>query len=223
MNDAALAGRHGAELIRRAGLAHFIGGDGGSGAQFLDAQRAVILAVEADLFMLAGGQAQHFKGEQFEGAKQFSAAIEQEGGVGAGEIHEDIGLLPVAIVGHGRIDYDAVFQAESAVSDDGLEEFVDFVGSSDFVHKSASRKPAFSGQPSAISWADILIISEPSELRPESLMASGAKLARGSMMLPLRYLSFLRWRLAIISRISWPRWVRFMTACWAIPITFTTA
>ena len=45
--------------------------------QFLDAQRALILAVEGNLLVLAGGQAQHLERKQFESAQQFSAAVEQ--------------------------------------------------------------------------------------------------------------------------------------------------
>lgn len=141
MDDTALARGHRAELIGRAGLANFFGGDGGGGAEFLNSLRAMVVAVEADLFVFAGGQPQHFQGEQLEGAQEFSAAVEQQGGVGASEIDEDLGLFPVAIVGDGRVDDDAVFQVKTAVGDDGLEEFVDLVGGGDFIHMFLATGP----------------------------------------------------------------------------------
>src|SRR5580698_1668241 len=46
VDDAAFAGGHGAELVGGAGAADFFGGHRRGGAQFLDAERALILAVE---------------------------------------------------------------------------------------------------------------------------------------------------------------------------------
>ena len=67
-----------------------------------------------------------FEGQQFKGAEKFGAAIEQQSGIWAGEIHEDFGLLPVGW--RWGIDHDAVFEVESSVGDYGLEELVDAVG-----------------------------------------------------------------------------------------------
>src|SRR5579862_2998434 len=47
VDNAALAGRHRAELIRRPGTSHFFGGDGGGSAEFLNALRTLVLTVEA--------------------------------------------------------------------------------------------------------------------------------------------------------------------------------
>jgi len=69
---------------------------------------------------------ENFEGQEFEGAEKFGAAIEEQRGVGAGEIHEDFRLLPVG--GGWRVDYDAVFEVKPSVGDHGLEEFVDAVG-----------------------------------------------------------------------------------------------
>src|SRR5580698_10134944 len=149
MNDAALARGHGAELVGRSGAANFFGGDGGCGAEFLDAERALILAVEGDLFVLSGGKVQHFEGEQFEGAEKLSTAIEEQWRVGSGEVDEDLRLLPVAIFGKWRIDDDAVFEAKSALGDDGLQKFVDLVGGGEFVgngHEVSSQLSAVSFQ-----------------------------------------------------------------------------
>ena len=146
VDDAALARRHGAEVVRSPSLADFLGGDVGCGAQFLNAHGAAILAVEADFLVLPGSQVQHLEREQFKGAQQLSAAIEQKCGVGAGEVDENFRLLPVAILRERRVDDDAVLEVKTAVSDNGLKELVDLIGGSDFVHKAA-----FSYQPSAFS------------------------------------------------------------------------
>src|SRR5258708_14936283 len=124
---------HRSEVERRARLANFFGSDAGSHAQFLEADGALVLAVEGNLFVLGGRQMQDFKGQQFEGAEKFGAAIEQQRGIGTGEVDEDLVLLPIGW--RWRIDYDAVFEMESAVGDDGLEEFVDAVGGGEFVHR----------------------------------------------------------------------------------------
>jgi hypothetical protein len=108
----------------------------------------MILAVERNLLVLAGRQAEHFKGEKFEGAEEFATAIEQECGVGTGEVDENLRLLPVAVFGHGRIDDDAVLEAESTERDDGLEELVDLFGGGEFVR----NRHGFSSQLSAVSF-----------------------------------------------------------------------
>src|SRR3954471_4827809 len=59
VDDPALARGHWAELIRCSRLANLFCCYVGGSAQFLNAQRAAILAIEADLLMLAGRQAQH--------------------------------------------------------------------------------------------------------------------------------------------------------------------
>jgi hypothetical protein len=199
VDDAALARRHRAEVVRSSGPANLLGGDVGRGAQFLNAQGAAILAVEADFFVLARRQVQHFKGKQFKGAQQLSAAIEQQRGIGAGEVDKNFRLLPVAILRERGVDDDAVLEVKTAVSDNGLKELVDLIGGSDFVHKAAF---SYLG------------------LKPQSLFASDAALKRRSSTC---YLSFFLARLAIISRISRPSDVRFITACWAIWIKLLIA
>jgi hypothetical protein len=126
VDDAALARGHGSEVEWGSGLANFLGSDRGGHAKFLQADGALILAVEGNLFVVAGRQVEDFEGQQFEGAEKFGAAIEEQGGVGAGEVDEDFRLLPVG--GGWGIDYDPVFEVESSVGDYGLEEFVDAVG-----------------------------------------------------------------------------------------------
>ena len=202
------------------------------GAQFLDAQRALILAVEGNLFVLAGRQAQHFEGEEFEGAQQFSAAIEQEGGVGAGEVDENFRLLPVAVLGQRRIDDDPVFEAESAVGDDGLEEGVDLIGGGEFVGNGhgvgllaisswLSAESGFSGDTLAFNkslsdnHSQNFPLFEIGAVVSQELRANGQKLTATSLS------SWRAW--PCISRISRPSDVRFMTACCAIRIKLDSA
>jgi len=126
VDNAPLARRHGSEVEGSAGLANFFGGDAGSHAEFLEADGALVLAVERYLFMLAGRQAQDFEGQKFEGAEKFAAAIQQEGGIWAGKVDEYLGLLPLTL--RRRVDDDAVLQVKTAVGNDGLQEFIDLVG-----------------------------------------------------------------------------------------------
>jgi hypothetical protein len=109
------------------------------------AHRAAILAVETDLLVLAGSKVQHLERKEFKGAQQFSAAVEQERGIGAGEVDKNFRLLPVAILGERRVDNNAVFEAKTAMGDDGLKELVDFIGGGYFVHKKLSAISRQSG------------------------------------------------------------------------------
>jgi hypothetical protein len=112
-------------------VANFFRGYAGGHAEFLEADGALVLAVEGNLFVLVGGQVEDFEGQKFEGAEEFSAAIEEQGGIGSGEVDEDFGRLPSDL--RGRIDDDAVFEVKASVGDDGLEEFIDAVGGGEFV------------------------------------------------------------------------------------------
>jgi len=136
VHDAALARRHRAEVIWSPGLADFVGGDIGRGTQFLNAHRAPVLAIEADLLVFAGCETQHLQSDQFKSPQQFCATIEQHGGVRAGEVDEDFGFLPVAVLRQWRVNDDAVFEAKTTVRDDGLEKLIDFIRGGYFVHKS---------------------------------------------------------------------------------------
>jgi hypothetical protein len=133
----------------RRSRADVFGSDAGGELQFVDADGAEVLAIEPNLLVLVALEVQNFGGEQLEGAKQFAAAVEKQGGVGAGELDEDFRMLPLAVLGHGGIDGDAVFEFEAAVRDDGLEEFSDLLGGGYFVgnwHKSVlcSQVPVLS-------------------------------------------------------------------------------
>jgi len=133
VDDAALARGHGSEVVGSSGAANVIGGDGGGGAEFFEAHAALILAVERNFFVLAAGKAKDFEREKFEGAEKFSAAIEEKSGIGSGQVDENFGALPVAVLRQGRVDGDAVFEVEASVGDYGLEEFVDLFGGGEFV------------------------------------------------------------------------------------------
>src|SRR5580698_2256831 len=62
VDDAALARGHGSEVERGSGLADFFGSDRRGHAEFLEADGALVLAVEGNLFVLAGGQVEDFEG-----------------------------------------------------------------------------------------------------------------------------------------------------------------
>src|SRR5579863_1350109 len=64
-DDAALARGHGREVKGRSGLANFFGGYGGGHTKFLEADGALVLAVEGNFFVFRGGQVQDFEGQQF--------------------------------------------------------------------------------------------------------------------------------------------------------------
>ena len=83
--------------------------------------------------MFSGRQAKHLERQQFKGAQQFSAAIEQQGGVGSGEVHENFRFFPITILLQRGIDHDPILKAKPAVGDDGLQELVNLFGGSDFV------------------------------------------------------------------------------------------
>lgn len=128
VDDAALARGHGGELVGSSGAANFFGGDGGGGAKFFETDAALIVAIEGNLFVLAGRETEYLESEELEGAQELSAAIEEESGVGSGEVDENFGTLPVAVLGERRVDGDAVFEMEASVGDYGLEELVDLFG-----------------------------------------------------------------------------------------------
>ncbi len=65
--------------------------------------------------MLVGGQPQHLESDLLEGAQQFGAVFQHQRAVGAGELDQDFGALPLAISADLGVDDDLVPQAEVAV------------------------------------------------------------------------------------------------------------
>src|SRR5207244_7983294 len=57
----------------------------------------------------------------------------QERRIRSGELHQDLWMLPFALLGDVRIDRDAVLQFESTVRDYGLEEVSNLLCGGDFV------------------------------------------------------------------------------------------
>jgi len=92
-------------------------------------------AIEVDFFVLVAGKMKHLHGQQFERAQQFSAAFEQQGRIRAGEFHQNLRTFPVTIVGHWRVDGDAVFELEPGVLHHRAEKSVQLVCGLNFVHK----------------------------------------------------------------------------------------
>jgi len=149
VHDAALAGRHRVELIRASSLAHFLGGNSSCGAQLLNPHRPPVLAIETDLLMLPRRQPQHLKREQLKRAQKLATTIKQHRRIGAGEVDENLGLLPIAILRERRIDDDPVLEVEPAVSNDGLKKGIDLLCGGDFVgygHEISSQLSAVSLQ-----------------------------------------------------------------------------
>ena len=114
-------------------LAHAFGGNIGGQAQLLQTGGAEVLAVEADLLVLVGRQAQHLQRDMLEGAQQFAAVFQHQRAVGAGELDQDLGALPFAIGADRRVDGDLVAQAEIAGGEDRVQQFADLLGGGDFV------------------------------------------------------------------------------------------
>src|ERR1700730_1198306 len=69
MDDTTFARRHRREVEGSSGLAHFFGGDRRSHAQFFEPQGTLILAIEGNLLVLAGGKVQHFQSKKLERTK----------------------------------------------------------------------------------------------------------------------------------------------------------
>jgi len=177
-------------------VAHFFGRDAGRHAKLLEARFAMTHAVEADFFVLVARQMQHFHAQQFKRSQEFGATLEQKRCIGTSEFDEDLRPLPIAIVSHGRINRDAIFELQSGMSYHRTEKCIELVCRFDFVHK---KLRAISGeQMSNFSFAS-------SQLTAHS------------------YLSFFLALFAAISRISRPRVVRFITACCAIIIKLLSA
>jgi len=133
VDDAALARRHGRELVWGSRPADFFGGNIGGQAQLFQAHGPVVHAVEADFLMLIAREAQHPQRTQFDGTKHFGTAFQEQSRVWAGKFNQDLRALPVPLFGNWRINRDAVFQAQATMSDDAAQEFVDLIGGGDFV------------------------------------------------------------------------------------------
>ena len=131
VDHAAFARRHGSKTVGDSGLADFFGGGGGRAVEFLQTQGAMVLTIEGNLFVVSMREMKDLEGEQFEGAEQLGVAREQERGIRTGEVHKNLGLLPVAVIGADLGVHDnAVLQPEAAEGEDGAEELVELIGCS---------------------------------------------------------------------------------------------
>jgi len=74
VDHAAFARRHGSETVSHAGLADFFGGGCGRVAEFLQTQRAVVLTIEGNFFVVPVREMKDLEREQFEGAEQLGVA-----------------------------------------------------------------------------------------------------------------------------------------------------
>src|ERR1035438_7645260 len=115
MNDAALPRRHWREGVWQAGLADPLRRYIGSQSKLLQAGGAEILAVEAHLLVFVGRQPKHLERHMLEGSQQLRTVLQHQRAVGAGNLHQNFGALPVAVGAELRIDGDLVAQMEIAV------------------------------------------------------------------------------------------------------------
>ena len=99
----------------------------------MNALRPVILAIEADFFVLPRRQPEHLQREKLQRSQQFAPAVEQQGGIRSGEINQNFRLLPIAVFRNRRVDHDPILEPEPAVRDHGLQKLVNLFGSSDFI------------------------------------------------------------------------------------------
>src|SRR5437660_12072114 len=63
----------------------------------MNALRPVILAIEADFFVLPRRQPEHLQREKLQRSQQLAPAVEQQGGIRSGEINQNFRLLPIAV------------------------------------------------------------------------------------------------------------------------------
>ena len=106
-------------------------------AGMVEAQRARDVRMASVLKgpnVLIAGKVEHFHRKQLERAQEFGAAGEQERSVWAGEFDQDFRPLPITIIGHGRIDSDAVLEFQSCVPDERTEKCIELICGFEFVH-----------------------------------------------------------------------------------------
>ena len=128
MKHAALAGVGGREAIGHTGSADALGGGFGGELDLLGAQSFEVEGIEADQIVFADVEAKNLDGDVLEGAKKFAAALGEHGSVGAGELDvEDLCSLGFGGLG-SCAGADAIFEAQAAEADDGVEEICDLAG-----------------------------------------------------------------------------------------------
>jgi hypothetical protein len=128
VNDAAFAAVHGVELKRHAGLQDFLCRRRRAHAQLFDAQKPVIVSIEADSRMLLAGHAQHFHGELFESEHRFRLVSQQDIDIPAGELHQQIGSFKILM--HSLTRNDVEHHVEAGERQQAVEKTLD-LGSSD--------------------------------------------------------------------------------------------
>ncbi len=99
VQDAALAAVHGAEVERLAGALDALGGGQRAHAQFLDAQHAVIVGVEAHARMFFGRHPQRFHGQLLERQQQLGLVAQQQIHIRAAEPHQNVRILEIRMPG----------------------------------------------------------------------------------------------------------------------------
>src|ERR1035437_5298855 len=133
MNDAAFPRRHRREGIRKAALATPLSRYVRSQSKLLQSGGAEILAVEVDLLVFVRSQTHDLQRHILKGAQQLPTVLQHQRDVGAGNLHQDFGALPLAVAADLGIDGDLVAQMEIAAREGGVQQFADLLGGRDFV------------------------------------------------------------------------------------------
>ena len=127
VEHAALAGVHGLEAERLAGVFDLVDGSVGGIADGAGAGCLVAIGVEGDAVVILGLEAQHFGGDVFEGAEQFSIVAEEEIAVRALALDIDVATLEaIGIHGTGT-GRDAILQAQTSCGGQEPHQGCDFL------------------------------------------------------------------------------------------------
>jgi hypothetical protein len=90
MQQAAFARGHGWKGVWLAGGAYALDCSGGGGAEFAVAVGLEAVGVEGDAIVLLGLKPQDLGGDVLDGVKEFTVAVGEEWGVGAGEFYAEL-------------------------------------------------------------------------------------------------------------------------------------
>ena len=97
VNNAPLPAVHRAEVERLMRFLHAFGGSLRAHAQFLNAQQAMVIRIEADAGVLFRGHSQSFHGELFQGQKKLGFIAQQEVHIGTTEANHQIRILKIGM------------------------------------------------------------------------------------------------------------------------------
>jgi hypothetical protein len=123
VDDTALAAVHRVEPEWRACVLDLFSGSARADAQFLNAERAVIIRIERNSRVIVGVQAQNFLRHQFQRQKQLGAVGQKKIDIMAAELYNDIGVFKIGMA--LIAGFNGKLQIKSGLGDDLAKEFVD--------------------------------------------------------------------------------------------------